>query len=104
MAYPIGHSSGDRCARAPLIVAAHADALRADVLIASDGPRVTPEVPTIATGTRGSHRTVTHHRRNAKARDTRTVSIDRSRRNSILLQIRNRYRTPGTGRRDPAIS
>ena len=35
-------------------VAAHAEALRADVLIASDGPRVTPEVPTIATGTRGT--------------------------------------------------
>ena len=35
-------------------VAAHADALRADVLIASDGPRVTPEMPTIATGTRGT--------------------------------------------------
>ncbi len=35
-------------------VAANADALRADVLIASDGPRVTPDVPTIATGTRGT--------------------------------------------------
>jgi acetylornithine deacetylase/succinyl-diaminopimelate desuccinylase-like protein len=35
-------------------VAAHAAALHADVLIASDGPRVTPEVPTIATGTRGT--------------------------------------------------
>src|SRR6201996_5142225 len=34
-------------------VAAHADRLGADVLIASDGPRVMPEVPTIATGTRG---------------------------------------------------
>jgi acetylornithine deacetylase/succinyl-diaminopimelate desuccinylase-like protein len=34
-------------------VAAHASRLRADVLIASDGPRVMPEVPTIATGTRG---------------------------------------------------
>jgi len=34
-------------------VAAHRDALAADVLIASDGPRVMPEVPTIATGTRG---------------------------------------------------
>jgi acetylornithine deacetylase/succinyl-diaminopimelate desuccinylase-like protein len=34
-------------------VAAHAERLKADVLIASDGPRVTPEVPTIATGTRG---------------------------------------------------
>ncbi|GGG43680.1 hypothetical protein GCM10010964_33850 [Caldovatus sediminis] len=35
-------------------VAAHARELAADVLIASDGPRVEPEVPTIATGTRGS--------------------------------------------------
>ncbi len=35
-------------------VAAQADALAADVLIASDGPRVTPELPTIATGTRGT--------------------------------------------------
>ena len=35
-------------------VAAHQDALAADVLIASDGPRVTPELPTIATGTRGT--------------------------------------------------
>jgi len=35
-------------------VAAHADALAADVLIASDGPRVAPEIPTIATGTRGT--------------------------------------------------
>jgi acetylornithine deacetylase/succinyl-diaminopimelate desuccinylase-like protein len=34
-------------------VSAHADRLAADVLIASDGPRVMPEVPTIATGTRG---------------------------------------------------
>ena len=34
-------------------VAAKADRLAADVLIASDGPRVMPEVPTIATGTRG---------------------------------------------------
>jgi acetylornithine deacetylase/succinyl-diaminopimelate desuccinylase-like protein len=34
-------------------VAAHRDRLAADVLIASDGPRVEPEVPTIATGTRG---------------------------------------------------
>ncbi len=34
-------------------VAAHAAELAADVLIASDGPRVEPEVPTIATGTRG---------------------------------------------------
>jgi acetylornithine deacetylase/succinyl-diaminopimelate desuccinylase-like protein len=29
--------------------------LQADVLIASDGPRVTPEIPTIATGTRGTY-------------------------------------------------
>jgi acetylornithine deacetylase/succinyl-diaminopimelate desuccinylase-like protein len=35
-------------------VAAHRDRLAADVLIASDGPRVAPDVPTIATGTRGS--------------------------------------------------
>ncbi|MBJ7252114.1 MAG: M20/M25/M40 family metallo-hydrolase [Acetobacteraceae bacterium] len=34
-------------------VAANRDMLAADVLIASDGPRVEPEVPTIATGTRG---------------------------------------------------
>jgi acetylornithine deacetylase/succinyl-diaminopimelate desuccinylase-like protein len=36
-------------------VAAQADALAADVLIASDGPRVDPGVPTIATGTRGTY-------------------------------------------------
>jgi acetylornithine deacetylase/succinyl-diaminopimelate desuccinylase-like protein len=35
-------------------IAAHADELKADVLIASDGPRVEPEIPTIATGTRGT--------------------------------------------------
>ncbi|MBN8874516.1 MAG: M20 family metallopeptidase [Rhodospirillales bacterium] len=35
-------------------VAARKDQLAADVLIASDGPRVTPEIPTIATGTRGT--------------------------------------------------
>jgi acetylornithine deacetylase/succinyl-diaminopimelate desuccinylase-like protein len=35
-------------------VVAHAKALAADVLIASDGPRVEPETPTIATGTRGT--------------------------------------------------
>lgn len=35
-------------------VAAHADELKADVLIASDGPRVEPGIPTIATGTRGT--------------------------------------------------
>lgn len=34
-------------------VAQQSDRLAADVLIASDGPRVMPEVPTIATGTRG---------------------------------------------------
>ena len=34
-------------------VAREADRLAADVLIASDGPRVMPDVPTIATGTRG---------------------------------------------------
>jgi acetylornithine deacetylase/succinyl-diaminopimelate desuccinylase-like protein len=33
----------------------HADRLVADVLVASDGPRVMPEVPTIATGTRGTY-------------------------------------------------
>ncbi|HET6308717.1 MAG TPA: M20 family metallopeptidase [Rhodopila sp.] len=36
-------------------VAQHTDRLEADVLIASDGPRVMPEVPTIATGTRGTY-------------------------------------------------
>lgn len=36
-------------------VAEHADQLKADVLIASDGPRVTPDIPTIATGTRGTY-------------------------------------------------
>lgn len=35
-------------------VAAHRDALAADVLIGSDGPRVAPDTPTIATGTRGT--------------------------------------------------
>ncbi|MBN8903326.1 MAG: M20 family metallopeptidase [Rhodospirillales bacterium] len=35
-------------------VAERKDQLAADVLIASDGPRVTPEIPTIATGTRGT--------------------------------------------------
>ncbi|MDB5414560.1 MAG: hypothetical protein JWR10_2895 [Rubritepida sp.] len=35
-------------------VAANAEALSADALIASDGPRVMPGVPTIATGTRGT--------------------------------------------------
>jgi acetylornithine deacetylase/succinyl-diaminopimelate desuccinylase-like protein len=35
-------------------IAAHAEALAADVLIASDGPRVEPGVPTLATGTRGT--------------------------------------------------
>src|ERR1700734_3468059 len=35
-------------------VAAHRETLAADVLIASDGPRVAPETPTIATGTRGT--------------------------------------------------
>ncbi len=34
-------------------IAAHADLLKADVLIASDGPRMTPSTPTIMTGTRG---------------------------------------------------
>jgi acetylornithine deacetylase/succinyl-diaminopimelate desuccinylase-like protein len=36
-------------------VAEQADRLAADVLVASDGPRVMPEVPTIATGTRGTY-------------------------------------------------
>jgi acetylornithine deacetylase/succinyl-diaminopimelate desuccinylase-like protein len=36
-------------------VKSQADRLMADVLIASDGPRVMPEVPTIATGTRGTY-------------------------------------------------
>ncbi|MFZ6763548.1 M20/M25/M40 family metallo-hydrolase [Pseudoroseomonas sp. WGS1072] len=35
-------------------VAAHAEELAADALIASDGPRVEPGLPTIATGTRGT--------------------------------------------------
>ena len=35
-------------------VAAHADMLKADVLIASDGPRVAADTPTLSTGTRGS--------------------------------------------------
>ena len=35
-------------------VAAHRETLAADVLIASDGPRVAPQMPTIATGTRGT--------------------------------------------------
>jgi acetylornithine deacetylase/succinyl-diaminopimelate desuccinylase-like protein len=35
-------------------VAAHRDELAADALIASDGPRVEPGLPTIATGTRGT--------------------------------------------------
>jgi acetylornithine deacetylase/succinyl-diaminopimelate desuccinylase-like protein len=36
-------------------IAGQADRLGADVLIASDGPRVAPGVPTIATGTRGTY-------------------------------------------------
>ena len=35
-------------------VATHAEALAADVLIASDGPRVASDIPTISTGTRGT--------------------------------------------------
>ena len=35
-------------------IAGHAAALRADVLIASDGPRVASDTPTISTGTRGT--------------------------------------------------
>ncbi len=38
-------------------VAAHAGALKADVLIASDGPRVAVDIPTLFTGTRGSSTT-----------------------------------------------
>ena len=36
-------------------IAAHAEALKADVLIASDGPRVAADMPTLFTGTRGSY-------------------------------------------------
>jgi acetylornithine deacetylase/succinyl-diaminopimelate desuccinylase-like protein len=36
-------------------VAEQASRLAADVLIASDGPRVMPDIPTIATGTRGTY-------------------------------------------------
>ncbi|MBW4035828.1 MAG: M20 family metallopeptidase [Proteobacteria bacterium] len=43
---------GSRGLRA--FVAARRDLLAADVLIASDGPRVLPDLPTIATGTRGT--------------------------------------------------
>lgn len=35
-------------------VAEHAELLKADVLIASDGPRMRPDVPTITTGSRGN--------------------------------------------------
>ena len=35
-------------------IAGHADALKADALIASDGPRVAPDIPTLSTGTRGT--------------------------------------------------
>ncbi len=35
-------------------IAQHAEALKADVLIASDGPRVDPTVPTVTAGTRGT--------------------------------------------------
>jgi acetylornithine deacetylase/succinyl-diaminopimelate desuccinylase-like protein len=35
-------------------IAGHADALRADALIASDGPRVASHTPTVSTGTRGT--------------------------------------------------
>ena len=37
------------------IVAAHRDRLAADVLLASDGPRVHSTVPTLSTGTRGTY-------------------------------------------------
>lgn len=43
---------GSRGLRA--FVAANRDMLAADALIASDGPRVEPDLPTIATGTRGT--------------------------------------------------
>lgn len=43
---------GSRGLRA--FVAARREVLAADVLIASDGPRVMPDLPTIATGTRGT--------------------------------------------------
>ena len=35
-------------------IAAHAQALKADVLIASDGPRVAQDIPTVTAGTRGT--------------------------------------------------
>jgi acetylornithine deacetylase/succinyl-diaminopimelate desuccinylase-like protein len=35
-------------------IAAHAAELKADVLIASDGPRVSADIPTLSTGTRGT--------------------------------------------------
>ena len=38
-----------------LAAAQRLPALRADVMIGSDGPRVMPDVPTIATGTRGTY-------------------------------------------------
>ena len=44
---------GSRGLRA--FVAAHRELLAADALIASDGPRVEPGLPTIATGTRGTY-------------------------------------------------
>jgi acetylornithine deacetylase/succinyl-diaminopimelate desuccinylase-like protein len=45
-------------------VAAHAEELAADVLIASDGPRMRPDVPTITTGSRGTyHFTLALHER-----------------------------------------
>jgi acetylornithine deacetylase/succinyl-diaminopimelate desuccinylase-like protein len=49
--------TSEECGSAGLraFVAEQADRLAADVLIASDGPRVMPEVPTIATGTRGTY-------------------------------------------------
>lgn len=36
-------------------VAAHAEELAADLFLASDGPRVSPTMPTIAAGSRGNH-------------------------------------------------
>ncbi len=35
-------------------IAEHAGSLKADALIASDGPRVAPDIPTLSTGTRGT--------------------------------------------------
>ena len=47
-----GEESGSK--GLPEIVAANKDKLAADVLLASDGPRVNSNIPTLSTGTRGS--------------------------------------------------